>query len=39
MSIYDMDPDFRDVASKVQTSAHSGEFIPADDDMIEVELL
>lgn len=38
-SIYDMDPDFRDVASKVQTSAHLGEFIPADDDMIEVELL
>lgn len=38
-AIYDMDPDFRDVASKVQASAHSGEFIPADDDMIEVELL
>ena len=30
-AIYDMDTDFRDVASKVQASAHSGEFIPADD--------
>ncbi|MBI5238396.1 MAG: tetratricopeptide repeat protein [Deltaproteobacteria bacterium] len=38
-AIYDIDPDFRDVGSKVQASAHSGEFTPADDDMIEVELL
>ncbi|MEK7679153.1 MAG: tetratricopeptide repeat protein, partial [Deltaproteobacteria bacterium] len=38
-SIYDMDPEFRDVASKVQASANSGEFTPTDDDMLEVELL